>query len=72
LPGGGWERGVPVGYLKELADYWRTRYDWRRNEAELNALAQFTTTIDGQSIHFLHVRSDAPDAMPLRSKTYWG
>src|SRR6267143_909282 len=53
LSGVGWERGVPVGYLKELAEY------WRRHETELNALPQFTTTIDGQNLHFVHVRSDA-------------
>jgi hypothetical protein len=65
LPGEGWSRGVPVGYLEELADYWRTGYDWRAREAELNAFPQFTTTIDGQRIHFLHVRSPEPDALPL-------
>src|SRR4029079_14592904 len=56
LPGGGWSRGVPLGYLKELADYWRTSYDWRNHEARLNQFPQFTTEIDGANIHFLHVR----------------
>lgn len=65
LPGVGWSRGVPVGYLKELAEYWRTGYDWRKQEAELNDCPQFVTTIDGQDIHFLHVRSAKPDAFPL-------
>jgi epoxide hydrolase len=65
LPGVGWSRGVPVGYLKELAEYWRTSYDWRKHEAELNEIPQFTTEIDGQNMHFLHVRSPEPDAMPL-------
>ncbi|HEY2576114.1 MAG TPA: epoxide hydrolase [Streptosporangiaceae bacterium] len=65
LPGGGWERGVPLGYLRELADYWRTAYDWRVHEARLNQLPQFTTGIDGQNIHFLHVRSPEPGALPL-------
>ncbi|MFE9785101.1 epoxide hydrolase family protein [Nocardia salmonicida] len=64
-PGGEWSRGVPVGYLRELAEYWRTSYDWRAAEAELNKFAQFTTQIDGQRIHFLHVRSANPDATPL-------
>jgi epoxide hydrolase len=65
LPGGGWRRGVPLDYLRQLADYWRTGFDWRAQEARLNALPQFTTEIDGQIIHFLHVRSPEPDAMPL-------
>ncbi|WP_216216275.1 epoxide hydrolase family protein [Amycolatopsis aidingensis] len=65
LPGVGWSRGVPVGYLKELAGYWRTRYDWRAQEAALNEYPQFRTTIDGQNLHFLHVRSPEPDATPL-------
>lgn len=65
LPGVGWSRGVPVGYLKDLAEHWRRTYDWRAHEAELNAYAQHVTTIDGQNVHFLHVRSAAPDATPL-------
>src|SRR5689334_196225 len=65
LPGAGWARGVPLGYLKELAGYWRTRYDWRAAEARLNSYPQFVTEIDGQRIHFLHVRSGQPDAKPL-------
>lgn len=65
LPGVGWSRGVPLGYMKELTDYWRTTYDWRVHEARLNDFPQFTTRIDGQNIHFLHVRSPEPDALPL-------
>ena len=65
LPGVGWAYGVPLRYLKELAEYWRTAYDWRRHEARLNRLPQFTTTIDGANVHFLHVRSPEPDALPL-------
>jgi pimeloyl-ACP methyl ester carboxylesterase len=65
LPGVGWSRGVPLGYLKELAEYWRTSYDWRKHEAELNEIPQFTTEIDGQNVHFLHVRSPEPDALAL-------
>jgi epoxide hydrolase len=65
LPGVGWSRGVPLGYLKELAAYWRDGYDWRKQEARLNEFPQFTTTIDGQHLHFLHVRSRQPDALPL-------
>jgi pimeloyl-ACP methyl ester carboxylesterase len=65
LPGVGWSRGIPLGYLRELAEYWRTEYDWRAQQARLNDLPGFTTEIDGQRIHFLHVRSDRPDAKPL-------
>ena len=65
LPGTGWERGVPAGYLRELADYWAKEYDWRACEAALNALPQFITTIDGASVQFLHLRSAQPDATPL-------
>ncbi|MCP2335509.1 epoxide hydrolase family protein [Actinomadura rupiterrae] len=65
LPGVGWDRGVPVGYLKGLAEHWRTGFDWRRAEAAINAFPQFTTEVDGQRLHFLHVRSAEPDAVPL-------
>ncbi|WP_141583395.1 epoxide hydrolase family protein [Actinomadura sp. WMMA1423] len=65
LPGTGWSYGVPSSYARELAEYWRTGYDWRRHEAALNEYPQFTTEIDGQNIHFLHVRSPEPDALPL-------
>ena len=64
-PGDGWSRGVPAEYLKALADYWRTGYDWRDHEATLNAYPQFLTAIDGQTVHFMHVRSPEPDAKPL-------
>ena len=65
LADNGWSRGVPVDYLRGLAKHWRTRYDWRQHEARLNAFRQFTTTIDGQTIHFLHVQSPEPNATPL-------
>lgn len=65
LPGTDWSRGVPVTYLRKLAGYWRDGFDWRLQEAQLNAFPQFTTTIDGQNVHFLHVRSPESDALPL-------
>jgi epoxide hydrolase len=65
IPGVGWSRGVPLDYLRGLAQYWADGFDWREQEAKLNGLPQFTTTIDGQNIHFLHVRSPEPDALPL-------
>ena len=60
-----WSQGTPLAVLQDLADYWRHSYDWRRCEAQLNALGQFVTAIDGLDIHFLHVRSPHPCAMPL-------
>jgi epoxide hydrolase len=65
LPEVGWSRGVPVAYLRELAEYWRSGYDWRAHEATINEFPQFTTTFDGQTIHFLHVPSRKPAATPL-------
>src|SRR5471032_2712576 len=64
-PGEGWSRGVPTQYLKGLAKYWQTTFDWRAQEAAINAYPQFTTTIDEQLVHFLHVRSPEPGATPL-------
>jgi len=71
LPGVGWKRGVPLGYLRDLAQYWRDKYDWRSAEADLNQLPQYTTKIDGATIHFLHVRSPEPDATPLLLTHGW-
>jgi pimeloyl-ACP methyl ester carboxylesterase len=65
LPDTGWERGVPLAYLKELKDYWQHQYDWRKYERQLNELPQYITMIDGQNIHFLHIQSAEPDAIPL-------
>jgi len=65
LPEAGWDYGAPLDYVQELAAYWRTGFDWRAQEARLNAWPQFTTQIDGQTIHFLHVRSPEPNALPL-------
>ncbi|WP_327237274.1 epoxide hydrolase [Streptomyces sp. NBC_01317] len=65
LPGAGWAYGAALPYVRDLAEYWRTGYDWRAQEARLNGFPQFTTEIDGQNVHFLHVRSPEPDALPL-------
>ncbi|GAA1660162.1 epoxide hydrolase [Nonomuraea maheshkhaliensis] len=71
LHGAGWERGVPVDHLKDLADYWANGFDWRAQEKALNEFPQFMTTIDGQDLHFLHVRSPEPDALPLILSHGW-
>lgn len=63
--GVGWDYGTPLDYVREMAEYWRTSYDWRKEEARLNEFPQFTTTIDGANVHFLHVRSPELNAMPL-------
>jgi pimeloyl-ACP methyl ester carboxylesterase len=64
LPGDG-DYGVRRSYIEALAAHWRTTFDWRALESRLNAYPQFTTEIDGQNVHFLHVRSPEPDALPL-------
>ena len=61
----GWEQGVPLAAARSLVDHWQHRYDWRRCEAALNAVGQFTTTIDGLKLHFLHQRSPEPNALPI-------
>jgi pimeloyl-ACP methyl ester carboxylesterase len=72
LPGDDpWARGVPTTYLEGLADYWATTYDWRKHESRINELPQFVTTVDGQDIHFLHVRSPQEDALPLLLTHGW-
>lgn len=65
LPNAGWKYGVSLTYVKELATYWQNEYDWRKHEARLNEISQFTTTIDGSNVHFMHVRSPESNAMPL-------
>jgi pimeloyl-ACP methyl ester carboxylesterase len=61
----GWDYGTNLAYLKELVTYWRTTFNWREQERRLNQLPQFTTTIDGVPIHFVHQRSSNPNATPL-------
>jgi pimeloyl-ACP methyl ester carboxylesterase len=64
-------QGVQLETLQELARYWETDYDWRKAEARLNALPQFTTQIDGVEIHFIHVRAKHEDALPLIMTHGW-
>lgn len=71
LPGVGWDYGIPRGYLRELVDHWRHMYDWRAAEARLNEWPQFTTEIDGATVHFAHVRSPEPTATPLLMTHGW-
>jgi pimeloyl-ACP methyl ester carboxylesterase len=71
IPGQGWTRGVPVDYLRDLAAYWAEEYDWRAAEAALNRLPQFVTEVDGQTVHFAHIRSADPAATPLLISHDW-
>src|SRR6266699_4964305 len=64
-------QGAQLAKLQELVRYWGTGYDWRKLEAKLNALPQFVTTIDGVDIHFIHVRSRHPNALPLLVTHGW-
>ncbi|GMU77355.1 MAG: microsomal epoxide hydrolase [Acidimicrobiia bacterium] len=65
IPGAGWDYGTELAYLRELVAYWRDIFDWRAQEARLNAFDQFTATIDGANVHFIHQRSPEPGALPL-------
>jgi len=68
VDGTGWEYGLPVDYLRELVASWRDDFDWRAEEARLNELDHFRTSIDGQSVHFVHARSTNADAPKPRSR----
>src|SRR4051812_36875495 len=63
-PGDGWDYGTPVSYLQDMVERWK-EFDWRAQEARMNAVPNFQTEIDGQTIHFVHVRSTREDATPL-------
>lgn len=71
IDGTAWEYGISIDYVRELVAYWRDAFDWRAQEARLNALAHFRTRIDGQSIHFIHARSARADALPLLITHGW-
>ena len=60
-----WSQGMPLGYIRDLCEYWLQSYDWRATEASLNRFPQFKTKIDGLEIHFIHARSPHDDALPL-------
>jgi pimeloyl-ACP methyl ester carboxylesterase len=62
---GDWSQGVPLSYAQELCRYWADEYNWRARETALNRFPQFRTKVDGLGIHFLHVRSPSPEAIPL-------
>ena len=65
IPGSGWDYGTDLAYLQDLCDTWQNEFDWRAQEARFNRWPHFLTDIEGQQIHFIHARSDNPDALPL-------
>jgi pimeloyl-ACP methyl ester carboxylesterase len=71
VPDTGWEYGTNLAYMKELVEYWRTRYDWRKHEAEINQFAQFKTNIDGLDLHFIHEPGRGPNPKPLLLSHGW-
>jgi pimeloyl-ACP methyl ester carboxylesterase len=71
VPDTGWEYGTNLAYMKELVEYWRTRYDWRKHEAELNRFAHYKTNIDGLDIHFIHEPGHGPNPKPLLLSHGW-
>jgi microsomal epoxide hydrolase len=71
IPGSGWDYGTDLEYLRDLCQYWETEFDWRAQEERFNRWPHFLTDIDGQQIHFIHARSDDPDALPLIMSHGW-
>ncbi|MGH2633631.1 MAG: epoxide hydrolase family protein, partial [Tepidiformaceae bacterium] len=65
IPNAGWDYGADPGYIRELCDYWRTSYDWRAREAELNTHSGYLAEVDGVDLHFWHVRGEREGAFPL-------
>src|SRR5579859_1499335 len=65
IEGAGWDYGIPLGYMKELANYWQQTYDWRTHEAALNTFAHFKAEVDGIGIHFIHERGQGPNPTPI-------
>lgn len=71
LEGAGWDYGTNIEWLKDFVAYWRDGYDWRAAEARLNGFAQFTTEIDGELVHFVHVRGQGDDPTPILLANGW-
>ncbi|MFD2523251.1 epoxide hydrolase family protein [Emticicia soli] len=61
----GWKKGVPIDYLKHITDYWLNKFDWKKQEVMLNKYPHFITEIEGQNIHYLHIKSPKANAVPL-------
>src|SRR4051812_42775508 len=66
-----WQYGTDLTYLKDLVAYWQTGFEWRKQEARLNAFPNYTATVDGQLVHFLHIPGNGPNPMPLLLSHGW-
>jgi pimeloyl-ACP methyl ester carboxylesterase len=71
VEGAGWDYGTSLPYLRDVVEYWRTRFDWRREERAMNALPHFRASVDGVGIHFIHARGRGPAPMPLLVTHGW-
>ncbi|MGH7840285.1 MAG: epoxide hydrolase family protein [Candidatus Binataceae bacterium] len=71
VPDTGWEYGTNLAYMRELVEYWRTKYDWRRQEAALNRFDHFKTNLDGLDLHFIHAKGRGPNPKPLLLSHGW-
>jgi microsomal epoxide hydrolase len=65
IPGSGWSYGTSLSYARELAAYWKDEYDWRAQEARLNAFEQYTVPLNGIDLHFIHERGASDDPVPI-------
>src|SRR5262245_43894206 len=71
IPGGAWDYGTDLSYLRDLCAYWRDSYDWRRHEAQLNAFRQFKVTIGDIDLHFIHEPGEGANPKPLLLTHGW-
>jgi hypothetical protein len=71
VEGAGWDYGANLAYMRELAEYWRERFDWRAQERAMNALPHFRAVVEGTGIHLIHVRGRGPAPMPLLITHGW-
>ena len=71
IPDSDWDYGSNLAYIKELVDYWRTGFDWRTQEATINAFANFRANVDGTGVHFIHERGKGPNPIPLIATHGW-
>ena len=71
IPGVDWDYGTSLGYVQELVDYWRTRFDWKAQERRINAFHHYKTVVDGLGIHFIHEPGQGPNPMPLIMTHGW-
>jgi len=70
-PGPAWTFGTDLTFMRRVAAYWQNDYDWRKTEAELNALPQFMVTIDENPVHFIHVKGQGPNPLPVLLSHGW-